>query len=88
LTINFYYFQNVTQSDYNSEIIISPLSIDMALTVLLIGSSGITFKQMLAGLKYPSNYSINLVQSNSFMLVKAVGKAGGVSMGEIRKFVH
>jgi hypothetical protein len=70
----------------NTDIIISPLSIDMALTVLSIGSSGMTYKQMQTALKYPSNYSANLIQSNGNLLVKGIGKAGGVSMGEIFKF--
>jgi hypothetical protein len=55
----------------------------MALTILLMGSSGMTYKQMLSGLKYPNNYSVNLIQSNGNLLVKAIAKAGGVSMGEV-----
>jgi serine protease inhibitor len=72
----------------NTDIIISPLSINMALTVLLMGSSGNTYKQMLSGLKYPSNYSNNLIQSNGNLLVKAVEKGGGASMGEFQIVVH
>jgi hypothetical protein len=53
-----------------------------------MGSSGMTYKELLTGLKYPSNYSNNLIQSNGNLLVKAIAKAGGVSMGEIWMMVN
>ncbi|KAG5667553.1 hypothetical protein PVAND_015532 [Polypedilum vanderplanki] len=72
------FVMNVTGSNYLNNAILSPISIDISLSILLIGSSGLTFKQLLTGLKYPTNYSINLIQSNSFLLIKSMKKAGGI----------
>ncbi|KAG5669125.1 hypothetical protein PVAND_017021 [Polypedilum vanderplanki] len=71
-------YANVSGPEYLINSVLSPISVDISLSVLLVGSSGFTFKQLLNGLKYPANYSINFVQSNSNLLIKNMQKVGGL----------
>ncbi|KAG5667551.1 hypothetical protein PVAND_015530 [Polypedilum vanderplanki] len=74
-------FSNVSGPDYSAGVILSPIIIDFSLSLLLIGSSGNTFKQLLFGLQYPANYSINLIEINSNLMIKNMINAGGIEYG-------
>jgi len=62
--------------------LISPLSIDFALSALFFGSSQQTFLEMMAALHFPKNYSMNMIQSNFMLLNRNLKNVGGLEIGE------
>ncbi|KAG5667552.1 hypothetical protein PVAND_015531 [Polypedilum vanderplanki] len=71
-------FSTISGPDHSTDVILSPISVSTALSILLIGSNGVTFKQLFFGLQYPTNYSINLVQVNSNLMIKNMAKVGAI----------
>lgn len=64
----------------NGNVIISPISIQSALTLLMLGTDGDTKAEMMSGLKYPSGYAENAITKNFESLTASVRKTNGLKI--------
>jgi serine protease inhibitor len=63
-------------------VIISPASIQSAVTLAMFGANGQTKDEMVAGLKYPSGYSNEAIAKNFEAFTESVRKTNGLNIGE------
>ncbi|KAG5667550.1 hypothetical protein PVAND_015529 [Polypedilum vanderplanki] len=63
-----------------TNLVISPLSIDIALNMLVPGANGKTLREMMKTLDYPSNYSINFIQNNFRLFFIDLKKLSGLEI--------
>lgn len=62
----------------NGNVIISPISIQSALTLLMLGTDGDTKAEMMSGLKYPSGFADDEIAKNFESLTASVRKTNGL----------
>ncbi|CAG9810356.1 unnamed protein product [Chironomus riparius] len=73
-------FKNLSRPE---SFIISPASIDFAVSALFFGSSQQTFMEMMTGLHFPKNYSMNMIQNNFMLLSRNLKNVKGLEIGTI-----
>lgn len=66
----------------SGNVIISPVSIQSAVTLAMFGASGDTKQEMLSGLKYPTGYSNDAIAKNFEAFTENVRKTNGLKVGE------
>lgn len=66
----------------SGNVIISPVSIQSAVTLAMFGAVGATKQEMLAGLKYPSDYSSDAIAKNFEAFTENVRKTNGLKVGK------
>jgi serine protease inhibitor len=63
-------------------VIISPASIQSAVTLAMFGANGQTKQEMMTGLKYPTGYSSEDIAKNFEAFTANVRKTTGLKVGE------
>ncbi|XP_070507847.1 uncharacterized protein [Chironomus tepperi] len=71
------FYKNVTTLE---SCIVSPASVDFALSALFFGSSQQTYLELMTGLHYPKNYSMNTIQNNFMLMYRNLKKVGGLEI--------
>jgi serine protease inhibitor len=66
----------------SGNVIISPVSIQSAVTMAMLGASGDTRTQMLSGLKYPAGYNNDVIAKNFEQFTAGVKKTNGLKIGK------
>lgn len=74
-------YQKVVEGK-TGNVIMSPISIQSAVTLAMLGASGETHSQMLAGLKYQSGYSNDVIAKNFEHFTDGVKKTNGLKIGK------
>ena len=64
-------------------VIISPVSIQSAVTLAMFGASGETKEEMMRGLKYPAGYTSNTIAKNFEAFTENVRKTNGLKIGKL-----
>jgi serine protease inhibitor len=74
--------QQKTIEGKTGNVIISPVSIQSAVTLAMFGASGETRYEMLSGLKISSSYSNEAIAKNFESFTENVNKSNGLKIGE------
>jgi serine protease inhibitor len=75
-------FQKIVQGE-TGNVIISPISIQTALTLTMFGATGITNEEMVKGLKYPKNYTDSSIENSFQAFTESVRRKNGLSIGKL-----
>lgn len=72
-------------------VVISPVSIQSAVTLAFFGASGKTAEEMKTALKYPATYSNENIAKNFQGLTESFGRTNGLKIGNfiiLRKYIN
>lgn len=77
-----FHSQQKTIEGKTGNVIISPASIQSAVTLAMFGAAGTTKSEMLSGLKYPAGYTDDAIAKNFETFTANVKKTNGLKIGK------